>query len=279
MADRTQTAERIAAARHFLFVPGNRPERFDKAAASGADIAILDLEDAVPADAKDAARENVRAWLDAGGRAVVRLNPSDTPFFKADVALADHPNLLGIMLPKTEAGEVLAHVASRAPVVALVETARGMASLDGIAQTEGVVRLAFGTIDLSLDLDVKVDDRQFDPLRLAMTIASRAASIAAPIDGVTPDFRDAGANETAMRAARMLGFRAKMCIHPAQLAPVEAALRPTEDEIVQARRIVEADKASGGSAVAMDGAMVDRPVVERAYRLLADAERVTTPTP
>ncbi|GGD60912.1 HpcH/HpaI aldolase/citrate lyase family protein [Croceicoccus mobilis] len=278
MADRQSVAARIAAARHFLFVPGNRPERFDKAVSSGADVAIFDLEDAVPPDAKDEARGHVRAWLDAStpaenGSAMLRINPPGTPWFAQDLELANHPNLAGVMLPKAAAGSVLCECAAIAPIVALLETAEGIATMHEVAATDGVERLAFGTIDLALDIDMAASDRQLDPLRLQLAIASRAAGIAPPIDGVTPDFRNPEANEEAMRAARTMGFRAKMVIHPAQLAPVEAALRPSEEEITRARRIVEADKAAGGSAVALDGAMVDRPIVERAYRLLADAER------
>ncbi|ONF96850.1 HpcH/HpaI aldolase/citrate lyase family protein [Sphingomonas jeddahensis] len=267
-----RSSARIADARHFLFVPGNRPERFDKAVASGADVVILDLEDAVPAAEKELARDAVRRWLDAGGEAVVRINAADTPYAREDIALARHPNVISIMLPKAAADSALAQVAALSPVIALIETATGVASVEAVASCPGVVRLALGTIDLALDLDIlSDDDRLFDPIRLRFTVASRAAGIAAPVEGVTANFRDRGANEAAMRHARALGFRAKMCIHPQQLATVSAALRPSESEIEQARRIVAADNASGGTAVALDGRMIDRPVVARAHRLLADA--------
>ncbi|MBT0670141.1 CoA ester lyase [Novosphingobium profundi] len=267
-----EAGARIAEARHFLFVPANRPERFANAAGCGADLAILDLEDAVPAADKVAARANVRDWLEAGGQAMVRINAADTPWFEDDLKLLAHPGLIGVMLPKAEPGAALARVAGLAPVLALVESACGVADMGRIAQCEGVVRLALGTIDLALDLGLAGDDRLLDPLRLQMTLASRVARLAPPVEGVTPDFRDEAANRAAMAHGRSFGFAAKMCIHPMQIAPVEAALAPSEAEIEQARRIVAADRASAGAAVALDGAMVDRPIVERAYRLLERLE-------
>src|SRR6476646_707523 len=117
----TRSADpRIAAvqdARSFLFVPGDRPERFDKAAASGADIVILDLEDALPAEHKDDARELVREWLDRGGTALVRLNGADTQWFGDDSRLCDHPSLIGAILPKAEPGEALDLVGAICPTV------------------------------------------------------------------------------------------------------------------------------------------------------------------
>ncbi len=268
---REACAQRIASARHFLFVPATRPERFDKAVASGADLVVLDLEDAVPPADKDRAREAVRGWLDAGGQAMVRINAADTPWFEDDLALIAHAGLVGVMLPKAEAGAALVRVAQETNVLALVESAVGLVAMAEVAATRGVVRLALGTIDLALDLGLSGEDTLLDPVRLQMTIASRAAQLAPPVDGVSPDFRNADACREAMAHGRALGFTAKMCIHPLQIAPVEAALAPSAQEIARARRIVAADTASQGAAVALDGAMIDRPIVERAYRLLEQA--------
>ena len=268
MSINAEAIAQIGAARHFLFVPGNRPERFDKAAASGADMIIIDLEDAVAPDAKEQARENAGAWLAAGGSAMVRINASDTPFHTGDRALLDQQSLAGVMLPKAKDDAALCEVAQAAPVVALIETAMGAATMAEVAKTDGVVRLAFGTIDFALDLDMKPADRQLDPVRLSMSIASKCAGIAAPIDGVTADFRDEDLNRDAARAARSLGFRSKLCIHPCQLGWVEAAMSPTPEEIARAWRIIEADKAADGSAVAVDGEMIDRPIVALAYQLV-----------
>jgi citrate lyase subunit beta/citryl-CoA lyase len=265
-----RSEDRIAAARTFLFVPGDRPERFDKAVASGADVVIVDLEDAVAAPGKPGARAALAGWLNPANPVVVRINAAATAWLEDDLALCDHPGVLGVMLPKAEAGPVLTRVAALVPTIALVESAKGIEGLSALAATPGVVRLAYGTIDLSLELEIE-SDAVLQILGAGLVVSSRANGLAAPIDGVTRSFREPALVEDAMREARARGFGAKMCIHPAQLAPVIAALSPTEAQLEAARRIVAADEASGGQAVALDGQMVDKPVVDRAYRLLRQA--------
>jgi len=267
----TDRRSAIANARSFLFVPGDRPDRFEKAANSGADVIILDLEDSVAADRKQSARDAVAVWLDKGGQALVRLNGADTIWFEEDVRLCNHPSLLGAMLPKAEPGKSLELIARSCPTVALVETARAIRRLDGIALTSGVARLAFGSVDLALDLGLSAPDEALDPLRLDLVAASHAAAIAPPIGGVTVEFRD---HERVLSDARRdagLGFRAKLCIHPAQVEPIHEALRPNPSEVERARRIVAAFEAADGAAAALDGKMIDKPVVESARRLLIAA--------
>lgn len=260
----------ITGARSFLFVPGDRPDRFYKAAACGADIVILDLEDAVAAADKDAARASVAAWLGAGHRALARINALDTPWCEQDLALAGLPGLAGIMLPKAAAGAGLTRVAAQLPIVALIETAAGVATVDAVAATPGVARLAYGTVDLALDLDITATDT-LATIGTMLVVASRRHGLPAPVDGVTLALKDAGAIDAAVRDARSRGFGAKLCIHPSQVGPVGQAFLPAADEVAQARRIVAADRDAGGSAVALDGRMIDRPVVAKAYRTLADA--------
>lgn len=262
---------RIDAARSLLFVPGDRPERFDKAVASGADAVIVDLEDAVASPAKIDARRAVAAWLDAGRPVIVRINAADTEWFEADLDLCRHPGVAAILLPKARAGATLSRVVAVRPTIALVESAQGILDMPMIAATEGVVRLAFGAIDLALDLDTDAPDAAFAPLRLQMAIASRAAGLGGPIDGVTTDFRDPAIIASDARAARAIGFTGKLCIHPAQIAPLHAALRATDAQLARATAIVEANAASGGAAVSLNGQMIDRPIVERAIRVLATA--------
>lgn len=259
----------LATARTWLFVPGNRPDRFAKALAAGADIVIVDLEDAVPPADKDMARAAVATLLDQGAPVVVRINAFGSPWHDADLALAGHPALAAIMLPKARHDAALGRLAARVPVVALIETAAGHAEAVAVAATPGVARLAFGAIDMALDLDLAgADDAVLDPLRLDLAIASRLAERPAPIDGVTPDVCNADALVGAVRRARTLGFAGKLCIHPAQVPAVHVALAPTADELAWARRVVAADCAAQGGAVLLDGAMIDRPVVARAKRIL-----------
>lgn len=262
--------DRIAAAQTFLFVPGDRPERFDKAMASGADVVVIDLEDAVAPQDKDQARDAVAAWLSPDRPVVLRINGAGTPWFEDDLRLCSHEGCLGIMLPKAETGAILTQVAGLAPTIALIESAKGIETVAGVATTGGVVRLAFGTIDLALDLETEAPS-VMQTLGVSLVVASRACGLASPIDGVTRVFRETAPVAEAMRDARTRGFGAKLCIHPAQIEPVRSALKPSEAQIAAAIRIIQADRASGGRAVALDGQMVDKPVVERAYRLLRHA--------
>lgn len=262
---------RIETARSFLFVPGDRPDRFAKACDSGTDIVVIDLEDAVAPTQKQAARSFALSWLSSGHEAMIRINEAGSEWFEDDLALSAEPGLLGIMLPKAVQGAALTRVADLVPTVALIETARALLKLEPILKTEGIARLAFGTIDLALDLDVS-DPQVITNVGVQLVMASRACGAPAPIDGVTIDFRDPTAVENAVRAAKARGFHGKLCIHPMQVVPTHAGLLPTAEEVARARRIVEADKASSGAAVALNGAMLDRPIVSRAYRILAEAQ-------
>jgi len=258
--------------RSYLFVPGNRPERFARAAASGAGAVIVDLEDAVPPADKDAARMQVAEALDPSMPVVVRINAEDTPWFEDDLALCRHAGVAAIMLPKAESVQNLQRVAQLGlPVLPLIETAAGMAAVDALARVKGVARLAFGSIDFQFDLGIEGDDEELLYFRSILVVASRVAGLAAPIDGVTVALDD----ETQLRAdtlrARRFGFGAKLCIHPRQVAPVNAGFRSTDAELAWAMRVLAAAREANGAAVAVDGKMVDRPVILRAQRIVDDA--------
>nr|WP_316628838.1 CoA ester lyase [uncultured Brevundimonas sp.] len=263
----------VAEAASFLFVPGDRPERFGKAEASGSGQVIIDLEDAVAADMKDIARDCAAKWFETGRRGVVRINAADTPWHEADVASCIAPSLDAIMAPKAEHPERLAAIAHRTgkPIIALIETAAGLNAANAIAATPGVVRLAFGSIDLSLDLGLDAPDEALDGFRLRLTLASRLADLAPPIDGVLADFRNATRLTEITRRVRGLGFSAKLCIHPVQVTWVEQGFAPSSEELAWAQRVV----GLGESVAALDGEMIDRPVRERALRLLARIRRST----
>jgi citrate lyase subunit beta / citryl-CoA lyase len=266
--------------RTYLFVPGNRPDRFGKALASGADAVVLDLEDAVAADAKDTAREAILAWAAEAtpgdrARAVVRTNDLGSPHAARDLAVVAEVGLTAVMLPKTESVDDVATVRSAAPdlaVLALVESARGIAAAEEIAGASGVVRLVFGTLDYALDLDLELDDA-LDGLSCAagrLAVASRCAGIATPVAGVTPQLGDEPRLLADLAWSRRHGFGAKLCIHPAQVAAIHTALTPTTRAVEHARRVLEADAASPGAAQ-LDGRMIDRPVVLAARRTLTRA--------
>lgn len=267
-------------ARSLLFVPGHQGARFDKACASGADAIVLDLEDAVPPGRKEDARAQVAQWLaalgdDAARPAVaLRINGAGTPWHADDLALCAHTRVAALMLPKAEDGQVLRHIGIALPRTALlplVETARGIAALDEIAATPQVQRLVFGTIDFQADMDIDGDPETLLFYRSRIALASRLAGLQPPVDGVSTVIDDMALVAAEAQHARRLGFGAKLCIHPKQVAPVNQSFSPTPAQLDWAHRVLAADAASGGVPVAVDGKMVDRPVVLKAQALLRAA--------
>ena len=268
----------LALARSFLFVPGHRPERFAKALASGADAVIIDLEDAVPLDAKLAARAALlAAWpdFDAAQRArlLVRVNPFGTPWHQADLsAVASLTGLGAVMLPKAESPEQIAHAVqtSGLPVLPLIESAEGLGQMDCMARSPGVLRLVLGHIDLQADLGLSCgpDEAELAPVRLALVVASRRAGLPSPVDGVTTATTNAEVLARDAQRSRRFGMGAKLCIHPAQVDGVHQALAPTEAECDWARRVLAAEVAAGGGAFSVDGKMVDPPVLLLARQIL-----------
>ncbi len=258
--------------RSYLFVPGNRPERFDKALASGAHAVIVDLEDAVPPAHKEAARAAIAHWMSEARPVLVRVNAVGTPWFDEDVRVCARPGVAGVVLPKAESAEAIDAVRSRlhdrGTVLPLIETARGLWNALSVARARGVERLLFGSIDYQSDVGIRDDD--LIHARSQLVLVSRVAGIAAPVDGVTASIDDADALRRDTGRARALGFGAKLCIHPKQVPAVNEGFRPSESEIAWARRVVDADAVSGGAAVAVDGSMVDRPVLLKARAILAE---------
>lgn len=263
----------------YLFVPGNRPERFDKALAAKAGAVVLDLEDAVAPGDKAAAREAIAAWAGhpraARDRVVVRINDTQSPWFNDDLAMLAAAGILRVMLPKTEwpaqVARVMAPLDAAARVLPLIESARGVANVGDISMAEGVDRLVFGTLDYAVDLDLPGDDASLAYPLSRIAIASRCAELPAPVAGVTPSIDDAARIAADFAFARSFGFGAKLCIHPRQVAVIHEACRPSPEDIAWAERVLAAASASAGAAQ-LDGKMIDRPVVLKAQAVLARAE-------
>lgn len=260
--------------RTLLFVPGSRPDRFDKAAAAGADAIIIDLEDAVSPNDKQQAREAVRTWLTAGHHAMVRINGADTPWFNDDLSLAALPRVQAFVLPKAErVADIAAVVAAGAKqVVPLVETAAGIAASIEIARAANVLCLAFGSIDLQADLGMRgalEDELLF--FRSQLLIASRLGGLPSPIDGVTAAIDDMDQLRTDVARARRLGFGGKLCIHPRQLEEIRRGFAPSAEELAWARKVLAAANAARGGVVNVDGKMVDKPVLMRAEAIVREA--------
>jgi (S)-citramalyl-CoA lyase len=266
----------VTSIRTALFVPGSRPERFSKALAAGADIVIVDFEDAVEEALKRQAREHLGSFLVANPsvRILVRVNAPEHAEHAEDLAFcAAHPGVSGVLLPKVESAAQVARVqATGKPVWPLVESARGLLALAEIAAAPGVERLSFGALDLALDLNLNTGSAAAEQVlgqaRYAVVLHSRGAGLAAPLDGVHPDFNDLDGLARSVRHAADMGFAGALCIHPRQVEAIHRTLQPSAEELAWAERVVEAARCGAG-AFQLDGKMVDAPVVERAQRLLA----------
>jgi citrate lyase beta subunit len=267
----------LGRARTFLFVPASRPERIAKALASGADVVVVDLEDAVaPAD-KTAARQTLLTWLDShpGEQVTVRINAADTQWHEDDLTACRHIGVGGVMLPKADSAQQVehAHDASGKPVLCIVETAQGIEALTPIAGARGCARLIFGKLDLAVELDLIPDESDpeelvFLPWRALLVLASQRARLPAPVDGVfTVIGDDTGLARYAERARRH-GFSGQLLIHPGQVAVASAAFTPSAQDIEWAQAVWRLAESAKGGVVVLDGRMIDAPVMARAQRIL-----------
>ncbi|GAA3192803.1 HpcH/HpaI aldolase/citrate lyase family protein [Nonomuraea roseoviolacea] len=273
----------------WLYVPGDRPERFAKAAASGADVVIIDLEDAVAPARKDEARANAAAYLrerasDPGDVAVhVRVNDLTTPRGRDDVAaLAGLPGLDGLRLPKVESAAVLDALGDcPAPAYAVLESAAGVLAASAVAAHPRVAGVALGEQDLSAELSV-TDVAALNQLRLQVVLAAAAACLPPVPMSVYPNVRDEEGLLASCAAGRAIGMFGRAAIHPRQIPVIRRAFTPTEEETARAAEIAEAAERAereGLGAVALpDGRFVDAPIVARARRTLALARHLAPPT-
>ncbi|TFV92664.1 CoA ester lyase [Oxalobacteraceae bacterium OM1] len=262
-------------ARTYLFVPGNRPERFDTACAAGADAVIVDLEDAVPPVEKEQARAAVAAWLTPDKSVLLRINGAGSAWFQDDLALCGLPGVAGIVLPKAERADDIALLQERGArtVLPLIETALGMWQVHTVASAPGVQRLLFGSIDFQLDTGITGEGEELLAFRSQLVLVSRVAGLQPPVDGVSVALDDPDQLTRDTQRARRLGFGGKLCIHPRQLEAVSRCFQPTDEEIAWARRVTQAAAAAAGAAVALDGKMIDRPVIRKAEEILQEAAR------
>ncbi len=264
--------------RSWLFTPGTRPERFAKAQDVGADVLIIDLEDAVSPQDKPGARKTALDYLSSeasGPHRALRINGLDTP-----AGVADLDALLGskatpdyVVLPKTESAghllildRLLTASGRSARLIGLIESARGLAGVREIAAaTPRLFGLMLGAADMAADLGAAT---AWDPLAYTRSqlVAACALAGVAPIDSPFFDIHDADGLKREVGASKAFGFVAKGAIHPDQVAPINTALTPTDDQVAQAKRILSANQ--GGVGV-VDGQMVDEAVARKARRILA----------
>ncbi|MFG1699931.1 HpcH/HpaI aldolase/citrate lyase family protein [Nonomuraea sp. NPDC049309] len=265
----------------WLYVPGDRPERFGKAVASGADVVIIDLEDAVAPARKDEARENAVAYLRErpdGGVLHVRVNDPATARGRDDLAaVADLAD--AVRLPKVESTAVL-DALTGAPAYALLESAAGIVNAHEIAAHPRVAGVALGEQDLANELGI-ADEQAMNHLRLQVVLAAAAAGLPPVPMSVYPDVKDEAGLLASCRAGRAIGLFGRTAIHPRQIPAIRRAFRPGEEETARAAEIVaaaeRAEQAGLGAVALPDGRFVDAPVVARARRTLALARHLAEP--
>jgi len=260
-------------ARSYLFVPGNRPDRFAKAWAARPDVVIIDLEDSVPPAEKIGARASVGAYLTADHPVMIRVNGANSEWFRDDVALCGGRGVCGVVLPKAERIEDIRFLAeavdSATPILPMVETAKGFWNAYALAGTPQVQRLIFGSIDFQVDLGISGDDEELLYFRSQLVLVSRLAGIQAPVDGVTTEIRSSERVRSETIRSRRLGFGAKLCIHPKQVSMVNKCFTPTSEEVAWAQRVTAAAAKAHGRAISLGGVMVDRPVIAKAEAVLS----------
>lgn len=273
----------MSARRSLLFVPGNRPERFGKALAAGADLVCVDLEDAVAAGDKAAARVDAIAWLaeanDDGPARVVRINALSTVDGLRDLTAVAEASPGGfVFLPKVNgpdelriADAVLTEAASPARLVALIETVEGLENVAAIAAaTPRLEIMLFGAVDLSADLGATLDREALLYARSRVVHAARRAGVDV-LDVPSIDFRNLDALEDDAVHAKALGFTGKAALHPINIEVINRVFSPSPEELAEARAIVEAYHQSTTGLAVVNGKLVEKPVVRRMERLVAAA--------
>ena len=272
------------APRSLLFVPGDRPDRFEKALASAADAICIDLEDAVAPESKAQARDQTLAFLKASpsrGRIVVRLNPMGTAAGLADLAalVAGDVAAAALMLPKSESADVLAMIGSvfadagRAqPLIPLVETALALRTAASLASAPQVTGLALGPVDLAAQMGAVLDEASSLHIRMQIQLAASEAGVMS-WDGPSLVIDDPERLAAQTQTVVQLGYTGKLCIHPGQAKPVNDCFTPSPDAVVAAERVLAAAEQAGGGVFRLGGKMIDAPVLASARKVLARAGR------
>ncbi|MEU6305828.1 HpcH/HpaI aldolase/citrate lyase family protein [Streptomyces chartreusis] len=269
----------------WLYAPGDRPHVVAKALLSGADVVIVDLEDAVAPDRKDYARAATADLLSDPEHPVpvhVRVNALDTPLGVKDIAiLAALPGLAALRLPKVTSAEQIIHLAQTTPPTApgttplhaLLESALGIERAHAIATAHPTLRgISLGEADLRADLGVR-GDAGLDWCRSRVVVAARAAALPPPSQSIHPDIRDLEGLAASCAHGRTLGFLGRAAIHPRQLQVIERAYLPTEEELEQAETIIKAATTEQGAQALQDGTFIDAAAVTTAQRTLSLARR------
>lgn len=290
--------------RSFLFAPGNVARRVEKALTLECDAVIIDLEDSVGLSDKIATRPIAAEALRRPRRGLgyLRVNAASTPFCLRDLTGTLHAGVDGVVLPKVESAAELHAIdwlianlereqgmePGTIDLMPIIETAIGVQRIDRILQARSlrgykgpwrVHRVAFGAADYGADMGIAptLEEDELADARARIVLASRAAGLPGPIDSPWFHFKETEAFARSLGRSLRTGFQGRLCVHPDQIAPVNAAYAPTEAEVAKAQRIVDAFEAAereGSAAIQVDGQMVDYPVMHRARAVLATAAAI-----
>lgn len=273
-----QRAPADRTARTWLYVPGSRPDRFASAAASGTDHVVIDLEDTVaPAEKREVARALLSATLPRSVPVYLRVNGRGTEWFEEDLEIAARLPVTGILMPRADAQGSVLHAARALSggqrIVPIIETAAGVWNILEIARAAGVERLALGAVDLQLDAGMHDGAAGLVYARARLVLASRVAGIAAPLDAVTLAIEDDAAVASSAMLAWRDGFGGKLCVHPRQVAAIRDTFAPRAEDVEWAEAVVRASQERGAcehDAFLFRGGLIDRPVLERARRIVGE---------
>ncbi|AHG18400.1 citrate lyase subunit beta [Chania multitudinisentens RB-25] len=270
----------------YLFVPANRKDFFPKALICGTDAIILDLEDSVHPTEKSSGRENIIDWFrefkvkPETTKIYIRVNHPDSGYFRQDfemLTLLSSTELTGIFIPKLEHSDTVDNIQKLLPkylqeclLIGIIETAYGIYNCEKIA-TSGIARIAFGSLDYSLDINCQQSRDALLYARSRIVVASRIAELPAPIDCVTPEFSSNDILTEDSLHASSLGFGAKLCIHPEQIFVISSVFSPSKERIQWAKKVIE--QSHENYAFQIEGSMIDLPLIKLARRLLKQKDK------
>ncbi len=270
-------------AKSFLFVPSIYPERFIKALQSGANQIIIDLEDSVEEAKKEVGRKNIADFssqcVKNNDKFLIRINETQSAEFQKDLSLIstikESNSIVGIVLPKAQNYEDIDILSKfELPIIPIIESALGVENLDDIARHPSVLALSFGSLDMTLDLNLQEGEGKnfiLNSIRTQIVLKSVKYNLLSPINGVYPDIKNIDGLKEDLLFAKSMGFGGSLCIHPNQVVPINEVFSPSAQQIAWAKEILSLRKNSNDIIFNHNGMMVDLPVIKKAEQILLDS--------
>jgi citrate lyase subunit beta/citryl-CoA lyase len=265
--------------RSFLFIPGNTPSMLQNCDVFESDAVIIDLEDSVIVEDKDAARLLVSNFISKYNHLetdiYIRINSEDTTFFKEDVALLDTLNIKGYVLPKASKDntEILSNLTSK-DIICIVESPKAVLEMETIAQVKGVKGLLLGAEDLTKEIGISrtLEGTEILYTRSKLVLTCNAYNILSIDTPYTSKDNEPDLLKDALHA-KNLGFTSKSAIHPNHVDIINTVFSPSEEEITHSLRIIKKAEIENKGAFSLDGKMVDKPIIEKAHKIIQQAKK------